>query len=172
MSANAADQTLASLPLPRWAYVPGVDTAADRATLTLVKEQVPPRFEVFVPASHPALLYGLRLNDEGFFWEAHEILEAVWKAAPQGGLDRICLRGCIQIANANLKMKMGRLRAVERLIADAAAEFAELAVRRRGISSGSFAGVFPAVALAERLRSRAGRPEAKGMIVLSAGSQT
>ena len=151
--------------LPRWAYVPGTASEPDRATLALVKAQVPSRFDGFVPASHPALTYGLQLNDAGFFWEAHEILEAVWKAAPQGGLDRICLRGCIQIANANLKLKMGKLRAAERLIAEAASEFAELAVRRRVNSEESFAVSFPARSLAEILQTRAGET-ATGLIMI------
>src|SRR5258708_31486823 len=74
-----------SLPLPRWVYVPGEDAEADHATLAQAKALVPARFEGFVPASHPALRYGLELNDAGFFWECHEILEAVWAAPPQGG---------------------------------------------------------------------------------------
>jgi hypothetical protein len=155
-----------TLALPRWAYVPGDSNEPDRAALQPIKDMVPPRFEGFVSASHPAVTYGLRLNDAGFFWEAHEILEAVWKAAPQGGLDRICLRGCIQIANANLKLKMGRLRAAERLIAEAAAEFAELNVRRRRINSeGSFAGCFPSASLAGQLRM-GDHPDVAGPIML------
>jgi len=157
--------------LPRWAYVPGVDEAPDRAALDRVKALVPARFDGHVPADHPALLYGLRLNDEGLFWEAHEILEAVWKAAPQGGLDRLCLRGCIQIANANLKLRMGRQRAVDRLLADAAAEFAELAVRRRGTGTGSFAAGYPVAAMLERLRARAGAAGPEGTIILIGATQ-
>ncbi len=151
-----ADQVADRLALPGWAYVPGVDQAPDRATLDGVKALVPVRFDGHVPATHPALLYGLRLNDEGLFWEAHEILEAVWKAAPQGGLDRLCLRGCIQIANANLKLKMGRQRAVDRLLADAASDFTELAVRRRGGGTGGFAAGYPVAAMVELLRARTG----------------
>ena len=71
----------ASLALPRWAYVPGVEREADHDTLAMAKALVPARFNGFVPARHPALRYGLGLNDSGFFWESHEILEAVWAAA-------------------------------------------------------------------------------------------
>lgn len=167
-----ADQLSDALALPRWVYVPGVDAEADRTTLDRVKALVPVRFDGHVPAMHPALLYGLRLNDEGFFWEAHEILEAVWKAAPQGGLDRICLRAYIQIANANLKLKMGKQRAVDRLLADATAEFAELAVRRRGEGTGSFAAGYPAAALTELLRTRAGQAGSGGTIIPIGATQT
>ena len=75
----------ASLPLPRWAYVPGVaaDAEADYDTLAQVMALVPSRFRDYVPARHPALRYGLSLNDHGFFWESQQVLEAVWAAAPQ-----------------------------------------------------------------------------------------
>jgi hypothetical protein len=104
------------LPLPQWAYVPGeMDEAdADHDTLWQAKVLVPSRFRDYVPARHPALRYGLALNDRGYFWEAQEILEAVWAAAPQGGRERILLRACIQIANANLRLRIGKLTAAVR----------------------------------------------------------
>ena len=97
-----------NLPLPRWAYVPGESdqAEADQDTLWQAKALVPSRFCDFVPARHPALRYGIALNDSGYFWESQEVLEAVWAAAPQGGRERILLRACIQIANANLKLRM------------------------------------------------------------------
>jgi len=86
VSSNAAD-----LPLPEWAYMPGQTTGAepDYDTLSLAKALVPARFRGFVPARHPALRYGITLNDAGYFWEAQQVLEAVWAAAPQGGRERI-----------------------------------------------------------------------------------
>jgi hypothetical protein len=67
-----------NLPLPRWAYVPGESekSSADYETLARITVLVPPRFGGYVPARHPALRYGLTLNDRGYFWEAQEILEA------------------------------------------------------------------------------------------------
>src|SRR6201988_5538296 len=84
----------AALPLPQWAYVPGEMTEddADHDTLWKAKQLVPSRFRDYVPARHPALRYGMTLNDRGYFWEAQEVLEAVWAAAPQGGRERILLR--------------------------------------------------------------------------------
>ena len=65
----------------------------------------------------------------------------MWRAAPPAGQDRLALRGCIQIANANLKQRMNRMAAAARLVAEAAADFAELG--RRGLpSANSFAGRF------------------------------
>ncbi len=120
---------LTNLPLPRWIYTPGKTAAPDDQTLARAKSLVPSRFESFVPFNHPALIFGLALNDAGFFWESHEILEAVWQAAPMGGRDRILLRACIQIANAGLKHRLGRARAVDRLLGDAMAELGELSAR-------------------------------------------
>jgi hypothetical protein len=146
----------ANFPLPGWAYVPGETLQADHERLAPVKALVPTRFEGFVPARHPALRYGLALNDAGFFWECHEILEAVWAAAPQGGRERILLRACIQVANANLKLRMKRLHAAARLFADALACLDELRVRKGPHIGDGFADVFPADALAETLRRTRG----------------
>ena len=100
--------TAVKLALPRWAYVPGetAEADADHDTLWQAKALVPSRFRDFVPARHPALRYGIVLNDSGYFWESQEVLEAVWAAAPQGGRERMLLRACIQIANANLRLRM------------------------------------------------------------------
>lgn len=157
---NLPPSSSANFPLPGWAYVPGETLEADHERLAPVKALVPARFEGFVPARHPALRYGLALNDAGFFWECHEILEAVWAAAPQGGRERILLRACIQTANANLKLKMQRAHAAARLYAEALAGLDELRVRKAGGNGGGFADVFPAEALANALRQTRDHSEA------------
>src|SRR5580765_3893772 len=118
------------LPLPRWAYVPGdADAAtADFETLAQVSALVPPRLG-YVRARHPALRYGIALNDRGYFWESQEILETVWAAAPQGGRERILLRACILIAIANLRLRMQKPRAAARLFGDALDELSALGMR-------------------------------------------
>jgi hypothetical protein len=65
---------MSELPLPQWAYVPGEghEADADYETLAQVKLLVPPAFRGYVPARHPALRYGILLNDRGYFWEARE----------------------------------------------------------------------------------------------------
>ena len=150
----------ANLPLPQWAYVPGetADAAADHDTLWQAKALVPSRFRDYVPARHPALRYGMALNDRGYFWESQEILEAVWAAAPQGGRERILLRACIQIANANLKLRMGKPHAAARLFGEALAELDELRVRKATGAGGGFADAFPTGPLAALLRSKLAQP--------------
>src|SRR6202521_4349915 len=130
----------ASLPLPQWTYVPGetAEAEADHDTLWQAKALVPSRFRGYVPARHPALRYGLALNDRGNFWESQEILEAVWAAAPQGGRERILLRACILIATANLRLRMQKPHAAARLLGEALGELNALA-RNAGAAGDGFA---------------------------------
>ncbi|MBV8849914.1 MAG: DUF309 domain-containing protein [Methylobacteriaceae bacterium] len=139
-----------AIPIPRWAYVPGGDVEPDRAALEQAKSFVPRRFEGFVPWQHAALLYGLVLNDSEFYWESHEVLEAVWKAAPMNGLDRIVLQALIQTANAGLKQRMGRHAAAGRLVMHAQELLGEFIFRKRAADIGSLTA-----SLAGRLRSEA-----------------
>src|SRR3978361_1953736 len=120
------------LPLPQWAYVPGTvgETEADYETRAQIKLLVPSRFRGYVPARHPALRYGIALNDSGYFWECQEILEAVWAAAPQDGRERILLRTCIQIASANRRLRMQKPHAAARLLGEALGELNTLGLRK------------------------------------------
>ncbi len=113
---------------------------------------MPPRFRDYVPARHPALRYGIALNDAGYFWESQEILQAVWAAAPQGGRERMLLRACIQIANANLRLRMQKPNAAARLLGEALGELDALGVRRA--TADGFADGFPTAALAALVRSK------------------
>ncbi|MCA0870690.1 DUF309 domain-containing protein [Seohaeicola saemankumensis] len=58
---------------------------------------------------------GWQYFETGFYWEAHELWEPVWMALPEGAPDRALVQASIQLANACLKARMGRLRAVFRL---------------------------------------------------------
>src|SRR6202790_2044707 len=150
----------ANLPLPQWAYVPGetAEAAADYETLAQAKLLVPSRFRGYVPARHPALRYGLALNDAGYFWEAQEILETVWAAAPQGGRERILLRACIQIANANLRLRMRKPHAAARLLGEALAELNALGARKLTAAGDGFVDGFPTAALAALLKTKLAQP--------------
>jgi hypothetical protein len=147
------------LPLPQWAYVPGetAEAEADYETLAQAKLLVPSRFRGYVPARHPALRYGIALNDHGYFWESQEILEAVWAAAPQGGRERTLLRACIQIANANLRLRMQKPHAAARLLGEALAELDAL-IRKAVTPGDGFADGFPTAALAALLRTKLALP--------------
>jgi Domain of unknown function (DUF309) len=152
--------TAAKLPLPQWAYVPGesAEAEADHDTLWQAKALVPARFRDFVPARHPALRYGIALNDRGYFWESQEILEAVWAAAPQGGRERILLRACIQIATANLRLRMQKPHVAARLFGEALDELHTLGARKAVAEGDGFADGFPTAALAALLKLKLLQP--------------
>ena len=152
---------MSELPLPQWAYVPGdaYEADADYATLAQVKLLVPSAFRGYVPARHPALRYGIALNDHGYFWEAREILETVWAAAPQGGRERILLRACILIANANLRLRMEKPGSAVRLFNEALAELKTLGARKATASGDGFADGFPTEPLTATLKARLRRPQ-------------
>jgi hypothetical protein len=152
---------MSHLPLPQWAYVPGEtqEASADYETLAQVKLLVPPAFRGYVPARHPALRYGLALNDRGYFWEAQEILETVWAAAPQGGRERILLRACILIASGNLRLRVQKLHTAARLFGDALKELNALDARKATASGDGFVDCFPTNALAARLKAKLARPQ-------------
>jgi predicted metal-dependent hydrolase len=158
---NTPSPSPQNLPLPQWAYVPGEmeEDDADHDTLWKAKSLVPSRFGDYVPARHPALRYGMMLNDRGYFWEAQEVLEAVWAAAPQGGRERTLLRACIQIANGNLRLRMQKPHAAARLFGEALDELHTLSARKAGGAGDGFADGFPTAELATLQKAKTVKSE-------------
>jgi len=68
-------------------------------------------------------------------------------------VERILLRACIQIASANLKLRMQKPHAAARLLGEALAELRVLDARKAA-AGGGFADGFPTTALAALLTSR------------------
>ena len=66
-------------------------------------------------AQSEAFCTGLYYFRSGYFWEAHELFEPVWMALEEGSDDRRFLQALIQLANAQLKIKMQRPKAAKRL---------------------------------------------------------
>src|SRR4051794_22547051 len=145
--------TLDTLPLPRWAYVPGesAQICADQDTLWQAKSLVPSRFHGYVPARHPALRYAIALNDGGYFWERQEFLEGVGGGGPQGGRERALLRACIQSAWANLRLRVSKPHAAARLFGEAVGDLNHLGEQKRRAGGGGLGDGFPPAALAKRL---------------------
>ncbi|MBR1091853.1 DUF309 domain-containing protein [Bradyrhizobium manausense] len=158
---NVPPHASGPLPWPRWAYVPGETGAvdADYETLDTAKALVPSAFRGYVPARHPALRYGLALNDRGYFWESQEVLEALWAAAPQGGRERILLRACIHVANANLRLRMQKAHSAARLFGEALTELRVLSARKTGAAGDGFVESFPVPALTASLEAKLGRSQ-------------
>src|SRR5215204_1146245 len=156
---NTPSSSTNNLPLPQWAYVPGemAEDDADHDTLWKAKSLVPSRFRDYVPARHPALRYGIALNDRGYFWESQEVLEVVWAAAPQGGRERILLRACILITTANLRLRMQKPHVAARLLGEALGELETLGLRHAG--GDGFADWFPVATLAALIKAKLERPQ-------------
>lgn len=113
------------IPLPSHRYVPGrTPRHAEGA------------FEVFHTSVGAGPLEqslawraGWFLIERGYFWEAHEVLEPVWMALPPNAPERRFVQAVIQVANAALKLEMGRPRAALRLCGIAEGLLAECGAR-------------------------------------------
>lgn len=103
-----------SLPCRR--HIPASGSTPDRAPLDAVKALTPPRVSEETWQEAPAYAYGLHLYAHGFFWEAHEVWEAVWLATAPNSQERCLLAGLIQLANACLKLEMAQPKAALRLL--------------------------------------------------------
>lgn len=110
------DLHVKSLALPQYKHVPGSNRRPHSDLLESVAKQALPITEDSSAGSNIAWRYGIRLYNEGFYWEAHEVLESVWLAAPPNSRERHLLQSVIQLANARLKHLMGREQACIRLI--------------------------------------------------------
>ena len=112
---DKAAQSALNLALPPYRHIPGSNQRPDTAFLESVAQQAPAITGDSGAASNIAWLYGVRLFNEGFYWESHEVLESVWMSAPPNSRERHLLQSVIQLANARLKHLMGRQQAQVRL---------------------------------------------------------
>jgi hypothetical protein len=78
-------------------------------------------------------LYGIDLFNHGYWWEAHEALEAVWFAAGQETLPGNFVQGIIQLAAAQLKRFTGAERGARMLT--------ETGVAKVSLASGTYLGI-------------------------------
>jgi predicted metal-dependent hydrolase len=72
-------------------------------------------FDALKQDRETAIAAGLFYYEQGYFWECHEVLEAVWMGAPEPSPERDMAQAIIQLANARLKLRMGREKAALRL---------------------------------------------------------
>lgn len=107
----------AALIYPEYAYLPGRTPRHPEGWFDAIRDTVRPGLSVPELAQTSAWHAELAYLEQGFFWEAHEVLEPVWMALPQGSAERELVQALIQLANACLKREMGRPRAVLRLCA-------------------------------------------------------
>ena len=107
----------------------------------------------FVPGEHPhptkdpqghsfgdseatdpqAFEWGVDLYEHGYFWEAHEAWEPLWR--PSEGAERSLLAGLIQCAAACLKTRVGESRGARRLGERAVGHLREVGGSVRGVDA-------------------------------------
>jgi uncharacterized protein len=147
--------------LPRYAYVPGRSPhpTRDKAGHSHGVAQPVSRHR---PSEHWAdnaeYLWGVDLYNAGFFWEAHEAWEGLWRSAGRDPQQRRFLQGLIQCAAACLKAVAGDVEASQRLAARGLARLERACADRDGL----FMGLDVARFVADFRRFAGARPLAVG----------
>ena len=109
--ANPADD----IPLPPHVYVPGRSPRHPDAWFDDIKSSVTADIKPADLNQTRAFKAGLKYLDHGYYWECHEVLEAVWMQTKDPSPERDMVLAIIQLANARLKILMGLPRAANRL---------------------------------------------------------
>ena len=152
--ADSARERALALPLPVYRHVPGSNARHDDRLLEQVCDMALAVTRDADWQDNVAWLYGLRLLDEGFHWEAHEVLERVWMNAPPNSREPHLVQGIVQLANARLKACDGREKAALRLLAIAGEclerAFGGNVASVMGIDAGSVAGIMDAARMGEK----------------------
>lgn len=103
------------IPKPRHVYIPGQTARHPEDWFDEIKGSVQPGMSAAELERSAAFRAGLIYLDAGYFWECHEVLEAVWMETPEGSAEREMVQAIIQLANARLKLLMERPNAALRL---------------------------------------------------------
>ncbi len=64
-------------------------------------------------------LYGIDLYNYSYWWESHEVFEALWHAAGHESEQGLFFRGIIQVAASNLKYHLNNEKAAKKLVFNA-----------------------------------------------------
>jgi predicted metal-dependent hydrolase len=120
--------------LPPYTFVPGrtPHPVRDPAGHLFGKPcELPPPLEPTRWQESRAYLHGIDLFNLGFYWEAHEVWEGLWRAAGRAGPTADFLKGLIKLAAAGVKVRQGQPRGVASHASGAAAHFRAIAHERR-----------------------------------------
>ena len=90
---------------PPYAYLPGKNPhpVRDPAGHTYHVEPIPVAAEASL--SSDAFLWGLDLFNPGYYWEAHESWEGLWRVADRDGPLRMLFKGLILLSAAGVKIR-------------------------------------------------------------------
>jgi hypothetical protein len=107
--------TGAARDVPEHAYVPGQTARHAEGRFAPICATAQLGMSPAQLTQSEAFRTGLVYLRRGYFWEAHELFEPVWMALQAGSDDRRLVQALIQLANAQLKLKMQRPKAAKRL---------------------------------------------------------
>ena len=107
--------TCAARDVPKHAYVPGQTARHAEGRFAPVCATAQLGMSPTQLAQSKAFCTGLFYLQRGYFWEAHELFEPVCMALEEGSEERRLLQALIQLANAQLKLRMHRPKAASRL---------------------------------------------------------
>ena len=100
---------------PAYAHVPGENPRHPDGFADAVIDTMPEIVQNDGSPVPPAFPHALALIRNAFFWEAHEVLEAIWMRTPRNSREYHVVQGIIHITNFGLKRRMNRPAAVQRL---------------------------------------------------------
>ena len=66
---------------------------------------------------------GIELYNQGYYWEAHEAWEGIWRLNGKHGPQAQFLQGLIKIAAAGIKIRQGHAKAARSLLTQSATHF-------------------------------------------------
>ncbi len=103
---------LSERPLPPYAYLPGrfphpVRDARGHSYQPALGSQS-------MEADPNAFMWGMDLFNQGYYWEAHEAWEAMWRTAGRETAERNLLQGLILLAAMGVKLRECKLEAARR----------------------------------------------------------
>lgn len=101
--------------IPDHAYIPGRNARHREDLFDAIKQSAQPNMPLEGITTSTAMVHAAHYLNHGYYWECHEVLEAVWMALIDHPEERRSIQGVIQIANGLLKIAMGQPRAASRL---------------------------------------------------------
>src|ERR1700719_4095251 len=112
--------------LPPYAYLPGKSPHPVRDPTGHSYHVEPVSVAAEASLSSDAFLWGLDLFNHGYYWEAHEAWEGLWRVADRDGTLRMFFKGLILLSAAGVKIRERKNAAAARHAMRAAALFRQL----------------------------------------------